>query len=90
MGALRNAGLAADEAFLIGVKRLGDVDSLAREFAREHAERLWKQLGPGGEAADGIRRRETAVVIILAVTAGLLIKVPELFGQHLLGADPGF
>ena len=38
------AGLTADEGFLIAVKRLGDVDGLSREFAREHSGRLWKQL----------------------------------------------
>ncbi len=38
------AGLTADEAFLVGVKRMGDLDTLSREFAREHSGRLWKQL----------------------------------------------
>jgi hypothetical protein len=38
------AGLTADEGFLIAVKRLGAVDGLSREFAREHSGRLWKQL----------------------------------------------
>ena len=37
-------GLRADEAFLIAVKRMGSLDELSREFAREHSERLWKQL----------------------------------------------
>src|SRR5687767_4084795 len=41
---LNAAGLTADEAFLVAVKRMGDVDSLSREFAREHSGRLWKQL----------------------------------------------
>src|SRR5918995_959171 len=41
---LNAAGLTADEAFLVAVKRLGDLDSLSREFAREHSGRLWKQL----------------------------------------------
>ena len=41
---LNAAGLTADEAFLIAVKRMGDVDALSREFAREHSGRLWKQL----------------------------------------------
>ena len=41
---LSAAGLAADEAFLIAVKRVGDLDALSREFAREHSGRLWKQL----------------------------------------------
>ena len=43
------AGLTADEAFLVAVKRMGDVDTLSREFAREHSDRLWKQLVPTGE-----------------------------------------
>jgi hypothetical protein len=41
---LNAAGLTPDEGFLIAVKRLGDVDSLSREYAREHSGRLWKQL----------------------------------------------
>ena len=38
------AGLTDDEAFLVAVKRMGDLDTLSREFAREHSGRLWKQL----------------------------------------------
>jgi hypothetical protein len=41
---LNGVGLAPDEAFLVAVKRMGDVDALSREFAREHSGRLWKQL----------------------------------------------
>src|ERR671924_2063834 len=41
---LADAGLAPDEAFLVAVKRLGNLDALSREFAREHSDRLWKQL----------------------------------------------
>lgn len=39
---LVDAGLATDEAFLVAVKRMGKLDALSREFAREHSERLWK------------------------------------------------
>ncbi|MGH9195907.1 MAG: permease prefix domain 1-containing protein, partial [Acidimicrobiia bacterium] len=41
---LGEAGLSADEALLVAVKRMGKLDDLSREFAREHSERLWKQL----------------------------------------------
>jgi hypothetical protein len=41
---LTAAGLTPDEGFLIAVKRMGDLDALSREFAREHSGRLWKQL----------------------------------------------
>ena len=52
VAAVVDAGLATDEAFLVAVKRMGDLNELSREFAREHAERLWKQLvvAPGAEA----------------------------------------
>ena len=32
---LTAAGLTTDEAFLVAVKRMGDLDTLSREFARE-------------------------------------------------------
>ena len=44
VGGLVDAGLDTDEAFLVAVKRMGDLDALSREFAREHSDRLWKQL----------------------------------------------
>src|ERR671917_2492145 len=55
---LSEAGLAPDEAFLVAVKRMGDLDVLSREFAREHSGRLWKQLvlradDESGRAAGG-------------------------------------
>ena len=48
---LTAAGLAADEAFLVAVKRMGRLDELSREFAREQSGRLWRQLvvSDGGE-----------------------------------------
>jgi hypothetical protein len=46
---LNEAGLDDEEAFLVAVKRMGDVDSLSREFAREHSGRLWKQLLVSGD-----------------------------------------
>src|SRR6187399_741691 len=46
---LNSAGLADDEAFLVAVKRMGSLDAISREFAREHSGRLWKQLMLTGE-----------------------------------------
>jgi hypothetical protein len=49
---LNAAGLSDDEAFMVAVKRMGDLDAVSREFAREHSDRLWKQLlGPGDKAS---------------------------------------
>jgi hypothetical protein len=83
VAALTNAGLTGDEAFLVAVKRMGSLDALSREFAREHSERLWKQLviapDGAGEAAH-TTHRETLLVIGLAVAAAVAIKAPVLFG----------
>ena len=83
---LTGAGLTSDEAFLVAVKRMGSLDALSREFAREHSERLWKQLVIASDAADETgtnTRTETRVVLSLAVAAALAVKVPALFGIHL-------
>jgi hypothetical protein len=86
---LQEAGLDEDEAFLIGVKRLGELDSLSKEFAREHSERLWKRLVVADTEETGSGwRREALVALALAISAGVAIKVPDLlFGLKL--ADGG-
>ena len=89
IAALVAAGLSGDEAFLVAVKRMGNLDAVSREFAREHSDRLWKQLvvAPGSDVARGwLARREFFVVLGLAVAAALAVKVPELFGRR-LGED---
>jgi hypothetical protein len=88
IGVLTQAGLVEDEAFLIAVKRMGSLDALSREFAREHSERLWKQLviaSDGDAASSTVTRTETVVVFALAVAAALAIKIPALFGLKLGG-----
>ncbi|HEX6075165.1 MAG TPA: permease prefix domain 1-containing protein [Micromonosporaceae bacterium] len=89
---LTEAGLRPDEAFLIAVKRMGNLDDLSREFARVHSERLWKQLvltgGPDAFGPPGIRR-DLMVMVGCAVAAAIGIKVPALFGLD-LDDDDGF
>ena len=89
---LVEAGLATDEAFLVAVKRMGDLDALSREFAREHSERLWKQLvvvpSDSGEP-QAAARTDAIVAFCLAVAAAVFIKVPVLFGLQ-LDEDTGF
>ncbi|MDI6104701.1 permease prefix domain 1-containing protein [Actinoplanes sp. NEAU-A12] len=79
-------GLRSDEAFLIAVKRMGGLDDLSREFAREHSERLWKQLMFTGDDGDGVRksrsRSDLIAMLVCAAGAAVSIKVPELFGKH--------
>ncbi|MGN9779604.1 permease prefix domain 1-containing protein [Micromonospora sp. H33] len=80
-------GLRADEAFLVAVKRMGSLDDLSREFAREHSERLWKQLVLTGESdspvTDSRSRRDLLAMVACAAGAAASIKVPELFGMSL-------
>jgi len=75
---LAATGLDDDEAFLVAVRRMGNLDAVSREFAREHSDRLWKQLvlvpdGPAQDAAPAWR--ELAVVLALAVGAGIAAKI---------------
>src|SRR5262245_15466221 len=58
------SGLAPDEAFLVAVKRMGDLDALSREFALEHSERLWKQLVTGASDSGQPRARTRADAIV--------------------------
>lgn len=80
-------GLRADEAFLVAVTRMGSLDELSREFAREHSERLWKQLVLTGQTDSAVAhtrsRRDLGAMIVCAVGAAVSLKVPELFGMRL-------
>src|SRR4028118_881618 len=80
---LVDAGLATDEAFLVAVKRMGDLDALSREFAREHSDRLWKQLVviPSDSGDKRARARADAIVAFcLAVAAGGRTMAPARGG----------
>ncbi len=70
------AGLSADEAFLIAVKRLGEVNALTAEFAREHGERVWKQLLI--TPADTASRRPFAAMLVVAALSVVVIQVARL------------
>ena len=92
VGGLIDAGLSTDEAFLVAVKRMGNLDALSREFAREHSERLWKELVvvPSDSEEQRTRGRTEAVITFcLAVVAAEAIKVPALFGIR-MDMDGGF
>lgn len=76
---LESSGLSTDEAFLVSVRRMGRLDDVSREFAREHAERLWKQLvvlQDDGPVARG--RRGLGLALALGIGAGLAVKAPAL------------
>src|SRR5918995_1864731 len=76
---LNAAGLTADEGFLIAVKRLGDLDGLSREFAREHSGRLWKQLLLRGDDDEPARPSSGWFeTLVFAVAAAVVIQVARL------------
>jgi hypothetical protein len=75
---LSAAGLTADEGFLIAVKRLGDVDGLSREFAREHSGRLWKQLLTSDDDAPARASSGWVTTLAFAVGAAVAIQVARL------------
>ncbi len=88
--ALAAKGLTEDEAFLIAVRRLGNLDEISREYAAEHSGRLWKQLVlhdssgiRGADASTGTiplarRANGLAVALLLGVGAGIAVKATEL------------
>ena len=71
---LSAAGLEADEAFLVAVKRMGDLDGLSREFAREHSDRLWKQLVLRGGDEQESASSGWLPALVFAVAAAVVIQ----------------
>ena len=69
------AGLAEDEAFLVAVKRMGDLDTLSREFAREHSGRLWKQLVLGGDRESSRATGSWLEAFAFAVAAAIAMRL---------------
>jgi hypothetical protein len=78
---LTAGGLTSDEAFLIAVKRMGDLDSLSREFAREHSNRLWKQLVVEGEEEPASMSSGGFEALLFALAAAVAIQVARLAAQ---------
>jgi hypothetical protein len=75
---LNAAGLADDEAFLVAVKRMGSLDAISREFAREHSGRLWKQLVLTGEDEPARVAGGFVEPLVFAVAAAVAIQVARL------------
>ena len=91
---LTAAGLTEDEGFLVAVKRMGELDAVSREFAREHSGRLWKQLVlsgadeparlPGGLLEPFLFAGAAAVAIQVArLAAGFPDEEPMWFARNL-------
>jgi FtsH-binding integral membrane protein len=72
------AGLSAEEAFLVAVKRMGDLDTLSREFAREHRGRLWKQLVLSSEPEHEQPSSGLVDALVVALAAAVAIQLVRL------------
>jgi hypothetical protein len=75
------AGLSRDEAFLVAVKRMGDVDTLSREFAREHSGRLWKQLVLSAEDEPARPPSGWLEALVFAMAAAVAFQVARLLAD---------
>lgn len=75
-------GLSPDEAFLISVKRLGNVNLISQEYSKVNTDDLWKQLVVDPVAAECKQqnRRDILLVILFSVLAGTAAKIPTFFG----------
>lgn len=87
---LAASGMDPEEAFIIAVKRLGDAETLTREYAKASTESIWKQLLVPAGTAESRRamRREVLLVLVAGLLGGVLGKFPALFGHGNLSEDP--
>ncbi|MEX0781776.1 MAG: permease prefix domain 1-containing protein [Dehalococcoidia bacterium] len=77
------AGLDGDESFLVAIKRIGGVNELSREFARERSSQLWKQLVLAGDTVRERSASEYAGLLVMAcfaIAAAVAFKLPAAFG----------
>ncbi|MDT8434571.1 MAG: hypothetical protein RQ731_07450 [Anaerosomatales bacterium] len=90
--ALCDAGLSAEEAFLVALRRVADSDEVADGLTRVYAEKHWSR--PVGadteEASTRTGSTEFWVMLGCAIAAAIAIKVPTLFGFEFDGPDGGF
>jgi len=82
---LVQTGLAEDEAFLISVKRLGNVNLISNEYSKVNSENLWKHLMINSIDTDekAKNRRNIILVIVFSLLSGTLAKMPEIFGLNM-------
>ena len=72
--ALIEVGLSPSEAFLVAVKRMGSLDDISRDFAREHSDRLWKQLVLTRTEGSPARSRDLATMLTFALAAAVSVR----------------
>jgi len=96
--ALVAAGLTADEAFLVALRRVAATDEASREFARAQSDQVWAapvvaEAGTGAdEGPSQVRNATTEFWVMLgcAFAAALAIQIPRLLGYSIDGEGEGF
>jgi len=88
MTELGAVGLAEDEAFLVAVKRLGEVDEISREFALEHSGRLWRQLVVAEDRETGGGDEGFLWALLFSVLAAIAVQIPRLSGVEFSELGP--
>lgn len=83
---LIKTGLSQDEAFLISVKRIGNVNDITKEYSKINSESLWKYLMTD-DTTKSKNYNQIFLLIIFSLLAGTLFKVPEIFGKSLSGNE---
>ncbi|MFA5844713.1 MAG: hypothetical protein WC971_07785 [Coriobacteriia bacterium] len=89
---LGDAGLDAEEAFLVALRRVAVSDEASRDFARAYSDELWIQPVET-EGEQGLVHGVTTefwVMLGCAVAAAFAVKVPTLFGYEFDGDDSSF
>lgn len=82
---LTASGLSIEEAFIVGVKRLGSVSLISKEYSKVNTDGLWKNLllDPADPDAKNRNRRNIVLVILLSFLAGTAAKIPTAFGVEI-------
>ena len=78
-------GLEEDEAFLISIKRLGNVHQISEEYSKINTDTLWKHLMVDtiNPEAKNRTHRDILMVVILSILAGTVAKIPALLGINI-------
>lgn len=86
MAELREAGLSDEEAFIISVKRVGNLNELTHEYSKINIQGFWKQLliEKADKTEISKNQKNIMLVIVFSLLAGTLFKLPEWLGFYQL------
>jgi len=82
IASLSGQSISIEEAFLVAIRRLGDIGVIGTEFEKPSTEELWLPLFTPIQTpiSQKIQSKELFVIIALVLLGGILSKIPALFG----------